>query len=72
MFYDADYPDTVNLGFQETDRLLFFLRVTHPLNPPPVRGTCFSQIYLDIPEREYIGRSLFKDLNDLKDPLYYI
>ena len=27
MFYGADYPDTVNLGFQETVRLLVFIFV---------------------------------------------
>ena len=42
MFYFAYYPDAVMDCYQHYyGRGIYFFLVTHPLNPPPVRGIVF-------------------------------
>ena len=35
--------------------ILLFIRVTHPLNPPPVRGTYFTKFILTLPSGGNVG-----------------
>ena len=60
MFYDADYPDAVNPGFSRNrPSVSSYLLVTHPLNPPPVRGTFVGickdiRIWNDVSVKSYV------------------